>query len=54
MWLFIITMTSQEWELQIQAVGLELSDRINLLDSKSVKNLEIIQKLEEKLKVLDV
>ena len=47
-------MTSQEWELQIQAVGLELSDRISSLDSKSAKNLEIIHKLKEELKVLDV
>ena len=54
MWLFIITVTSQEWELQIQAVGLELSGQINSPDSKSVKNLKVIHKLEEELKVLDV
>ena len=47
----IVAMTSQEFELQIQEVGLELSDRIQSLDSKSVENQETIDKLEEELKV---
>ena len=50
----IVAMALQEWELQIQEVGLELSERITSLDIKSVENLETIGKLEQELKVLNV
>ena len=50
----IIIMVLQEWESQIQEVGLELSERINLLDSKSIENLDTISKLEKELKVLNI